>query len=73
MCRVLYSGAARQEEDLKTETGEWVEDAPAVLEEIVVPRFLDNRAEAPQALTVPMARECDWAKAKEIVTLVRLR
>ena len=70
---MLWNGIPRQVGPFKTVTGEWAEDAPAVLEEILAAHFPDARVEAPLSSTVPKARGCDWATAKKIVSLERLR
>ena len=54
-------------------TGEWAEDAAAVLEGLIAMHFLDARVEAPRSLPVPMARGCEWTRAKKIVILESLR
>ena len=73
LCRVLQNGTPRQVGPLKTVTGEWAEDATAVLEGLITAHFPDAQVEAPRPSPVPGARRCDWAIAKKIVTLERLR
>ena len=54
LCRVLRNGAPRQEGPLRTVTGEWAEDAPAVLDGLIAAHFPDARSEAPGLL------RCIW-------------
>ena len=70
---MLENGTPRQEEPLKTVTGEWTEDAPAVLDRLTEAQFPDSQTEALRASPAPWERGCDWAKAKKIVTLERFR
>ena len=73
LCRVLRNGTPSQVAPLKTLTGEWADDAPAVLEGLLAVHFPDSRVEASSSAPVPKARGCGWATAKKIVTLKRLR
>ena len=73
LCRVLRNGTPKQVGPLKTVTGEWAEDAPAVLEGLIAAHFPDVRVEAPRSSPVPKARGCDWATAVKIATLETLR
>ena len=43
---------------MKTVTGEWAEDAPAVLDELIEAHF-----------PAPWAAGCDWAMAKKLSLL----
>ena len=45
-------------------TGEWAEDAKAVLEGLITAHFPDARVEAPRPSPVFRARGCDWGTAK---------
>ena len=63
----------RQEGPLNTVTREWAKNAPAVLDGLIEAHFPDAQREASLASPAPWARECDWAKAKKIFTLERLR
>ena len=45
----------------------------AVLEGLITAHFPDNQVEAPRSCPVPRAIGCDWATAKKIVTLEKLR
>ena len=65
---MLHNGAPRKEGPLKTVIGEWAEDAPAVLDSLIEAHFL-----APHASAASWAKRCNWAKAKKIIILERLR
>ena len=67
---MLRIGVPRQEGPLKTVTDEGAEDLAAFLEGLIVAHFPDARVEAPRSTP---ASGCDWATAKKIVTLERLR